>query len=196
MGEREELQEILYDFFDNIIEHKIPIIFENQNGVRPIPPFISIAFNSISTLGTTPYNYPYLEQKGNPDDTDDTDESSEIIYVEKLRQPVERSIAIRGFGEDSEEYLNNIRNYLLFDECGDFLFSRNIVIKSIEDIIENVSTYSQDSEIFYSMDLIVAYERILSRENTYIEHLNVEGTITDMGDNVRNSNISNLNELT
>ena len=69
MSEREQIDEILYDFFFGILEDinkdKVPLIFEGENGVRPVPPFLSIGYGSITALGTIPYFKPRMDTVGN-----------------------------------------------------------------------------------------------------------------------------------
>ena len=77
VSEREYIKDSLYDVFKEIIGEKYELIFEHENGRRPIPPFFSLDFSTIKLLGTTPYYYPSLVEK-----------DDKLIFLSK--QPVER----------------------------------------------------------------------------------------------------------
>lgn len=162
MSERNYLEDKLFDFFQGILDDidcYYPLIYEGENGVRPVPPFLSIQFNSIRLLGTTPYfkeNVEEIEVEG------------EKKYLDVSKQPVERTLTLRGFGTSTEEVLNEIRSLLEFDAYRAKINKDKIVIKNVEDIIENYNNYSEDEEKFFSMDFIVSYERIENVENSYI----------------------------
>lgn len=167
MSEREQIDEILYDFFFGILEDinkdKFPLIFEGENGVRPVPPFLSLGFNGMEMSGTTPYFKPGVEE------IDDK-------YYETSYRKIERSLTMRGFGSSTEDILNSIHDLLQFDTYINKLASSNIVIKDIDNIVENRAEYSEDEETFYSMDFVVTYERKVQIENEYIGSVNVSST--------------------
>lgn len=162
--EKEYLEETLYDFFFSILssieKENLPLIYEGENGVRPVPPFLSLDFNGISVLGTTPYFTQVFEE-------DET-------FIQASKQTVERQVTLRGFGSSCEDVLSSIRGLLEFEEFINELKLKGLVITQVQDIIENDATYSEDSETFYSMDFVVTYERIIKNETTYIEHTEID----------------------
>lgn len=163
MSEREQIDEILYDFFFGILEDinkdKVPLIFEGENGVRPVSPFLSIGYGSITALGTIPYFKPRMNTVENND---------EKKYFETTAQPVERICTLRGFGESTEELLNTIRDYLQFDKYVNVLAKKNVTIKNMDTVTEGSSNLSEDEETFYFCDFVVTYNRITQLENEYI----------------------------
>src|SRR5574344_173183 len=171
MSEKEQIDEILYDFFFGILEdinkEEAPLIFEGENGVRPVPPFLSIGYGSITALGTIPYFKPRMDTVENND---------EKKYIETTVQPVERICTLRGFGESTEELLNTIRDYLQFDKYVNVLAKNNVTIKDMNIVTEGSSNLSEDEETFYFCDFVVTYNRITQIENEYIGSVNVSST--------------------
>lgn len=161
--EKDYIEESLYDFFESILvkieKDSVPLIFEGENGVRPVPPFLSLSLNNISILGTTPY---FTAVKARDDK-----------FYQSSKQAVERNATLRGFGSSCEDILSSIRGLIEFDEFIDALKEKGLVITQIEDVIENEGSYSEDSETFYSMDFVITYERIIENETTYIEHTEI-----------------------
>lgn len=160
MTEREQIDDILYDFFTLLINNEVPIIFENENGVRPLAPFISIGYNAVNFLGTIPYFKERMVKE------------NEKEYETSI-QPVERSCTLRAFGKNSECYLNKIKDLLHFDFYVDELKKKEVVIKNITAINEGSSVLSEDEETFYYMDFTVGYNRITQVENSYIEKVEI-----------------------
>lgn len=160
MSEREQLEDILYDFFAGVLAdigyENIQLIYEGENGVRPVPPFLSLAFNNITMLGTTAYFKPGME------------EIAENKYFETSVQPIERNMTLRGFGASTEDILNQIHSLLQFDTYINKLIKNHIVIKDIENVNEGSTNYSEEEETFYFMDFVVTYNRKTQIENEYI----------------------------
>lgn len=164
MQERSYLENTLYDYFADILKDlgiNLQIVYESENGVRPVPPFLSIGFNSATMLGTTPYFKPRMQETG------------ENTYIETSVQQVERSVTMRGFGASTEDVLNSIRDLLQFDAYVNKLASKSIVIKNVDSVTEASNNLSEDEETFYAMDFVVAYGRKTQLENEYIGGVNI-----------------------
>lgn len=164
VSEREYIKDSLYDVFKEIIGEKYELIFEHENGRRPIPPFFSLDFSNIRLLGTTPYFHPSLIEK-----------DDKLILLSK--QPVERYMILRGFGEDSEDTINTIHSALNMPSTISKLGKKKLVVSRTENVVESYSNYSEDEEVFYSLPFVLGYERIVSEETTYIETVDIEGTL-------------------
>ena len=174
MTEREVIDEILYDFLYELVGGVI--IFENENGVRPKPPFLSIDYTAVNTLGTIPYHKERMVLEDNK-------------FVETTVQPVERFCTLRAFGKGSESTLNRIRDLLQFETYIDKLKLKDIVIKNIDDIVVNNSVYSKDEETFYSLDCVISYARVTQLENQYISGVKIDSEVVEPNGEKHNTNI-------
>jgi hypothetical protein len=163
VNEREYLKDCLYDIFKEIIGEP-ELIFEHENGVRPIPPFFSLDFSNIRLLGTTPYSPPSLIEKGD-----------KLVYA--TRQPVERYIILRGFGYTTEDTINSVHSALNLPSVISKLGRKGLVVSRTENVVESYSNYSEDEEVFFYLGFVLSYERIVSEETTYIESVSIEGNV-------------------
>ena len=163
--EKEYLKDSLYDIFKEIIGD-YELIYEHENGVRPIPPFFSLDFINIRLLGTTPYSPPNLIEK-----------EDKLIYAE--RQPVERYVALRGFGKDTEDIISSVHSSFSLPSTISKFGRKGLVVSRTENVVQSYSNYSEDEEVFYTLGFTLGYERIVSEETTYIETVSIEGEIGD-----------------
>lgn len=170
--EKEYIEECLYDFFESLLpeDNKLAIIFENENGPRPVPPFLSVSFNSVNLLGTIPYFTKVI--------------ATSTGNFQKSKQTVERYCTLRGFGKSSEDIISEIRSMIEFEDNIIALQKKGLVISQLGNIIENSANYSDNSETFFSMDFVLTYERIVEKDSGYIEHTEIKSSsIKDSGFN-------------
>ena len=162
--EKEYLRDSLYEIFKEIIGEDYELIFEHENGVRPVAPFFSLDLNSVRLLGSTPYYYPGLI-------------SDDEKLFNATRQPVERNVVFRGFGKDTEDVVTSISSILSLPSTIDKFANKNLVVPRTENVVQSYSNYSEEEETFFSLPFILSYERIVSEETTYIETVDIEGTL-------------------
>lgn len=164
MNEREEIEGKLWDFFTCVLADtgfdSYPVIFENENGTRPKPPYCSIAFEAERVLGTTPYLNPRMTKVGEG-------------YVESFVAQIERECVLRGFSKAAENALNAVYNLLQFETYINKLKQMKIVIKNVEAVRESSQDFSSTTETFFSMNFTVAYGRLVTNENEYISAVGI-----------------------
>ena len=168
--EREIVKKALSDFFKSLMANSgaknIPLIFENENGVRPVPPFLSIELRDIVRSDT-----PYIRTKI---------ETIENKNYEVHFQPIRRDCTLRAFGANSEKIINEIRDLLYFDKFIDELRKKSkMSLNSVGDILESYSEKSNTNEIFFTLDFSINYTIKITLENTYIETVEITDEIND-----------------
>lgn len=168
MSERERVETVLHKFLSTCLSDlgygEIPLIFENENGVRPKPPFLSIGFGALSALGTI----PFFEGKNRGGE-------------ESSFQPVERNVTIRGFGKRSEDILTELRELLQFDKYINILRKDKLSLREIDNMTESVNDYSSDYETFFQLDCVLSYTRKTTITNDWIERVEITTDVEGRG---------------
>lgn len=110
-------------------------------------------------------------------------------FVQKIVLPIERTMTLRGFGEETEEVINTVRTFLEFDEVNNLLRKHNVAIRSVENVIENATNYSEDDEVFYSLDFTLSYCRIAELEMASIDKVKLNEAIKDIDNEIKVSGV-------
>jgi hypothetical protein len=166
IGERQYLKENLYDVFAAILEAEgstLQVIFEDQNGPRPKAPLISIQFGSSvylgSTLNFTKVKLPILN--GVIDEADNG--------LQKVYQPIRRTLTCYGFGEAALDWLEVLRTQLQIDRWVDELRRRRLVIPQVMEILEAWKDIDVVRETTASFDFDLGYIRVTEIAPGWIE---------------------------
>ncbi len=129
-----ELEDKIYDWAVGQVTIGIPIIWSNQNGPRPTPPFISlhiITYNKIGQVAKSMAN-----------------DEGEIT----LHWGEDIPLSIQGFGEASREELETLRRSLDLESILLSLQEAGIAVKdgdvSVRDISESLDTDRERRWIF------------------------------------------------
>lgn len=153
--ERQYLKEALYDVIAGIVAETgrtDPVIYDNGNGVRPKPPFISISFLGGETPGLPSY------AKVDPDTGN-----------QKLYQYVRKTMTMYAFGEGAIDLLETIKAYLFFQRWRDELKRVKLVIPHCHNVLEHPKAVDTAIEQGASFDFDVTYVRIIEDAVGFIE---------------------------
>jgi hypothetical protein len=166
INEREYIKENLYDVFTAILAnngYSIPVIYENQSGVRPAAPFLSIGFGPTVGLGTT-LNFSRVKLP-----VTDGVQDLESDGVQKASQPIRRTMTCYGFGEAAQDVLEVLRTMLQIDEWIDELRRRNLVIPQVMEVIPTYQDISVVRETAARFDFDLTYNRVTETVPGWIE---------------------------
>jgi hypothetical protein len=156
--EREYIENSLYQVFTAMLQgqgiNNIPVIHDNDEGIRPKPPFLAIEFRISVTPGQPNFSKVDLDGGGE---------------VQIIRQFVRRSLTLHGFGKKAIEVLETIRFLLFVDQWVDELKRRKLVVPQIFEIMDTPSNIDNARENAASFDFDLTYMRVTEIEPSYIE---------------------------
>jgi hypothetical protein len=156
--ERQYIKDNLYDFFIALLEAQgitgIPLIYDNENGPRPVTPFLMIEFRSTVTPGMPDYSRVSL--------ADGTE-------TQRVTQHTRRNMTMYGFGERAVDVLETIKAQLNTDTWVDELRKRNLVIPQTMETLESPQAFETSRENGASFDFDLTYLRVIETDPGYIE---------------------------
>jgi hypothetical protein len=156
--EREYIKDNLYDFFIELltaIGSGIPLIYDNENGLRPAAPFLMLEFRSTVSPGMPDYSRVIL--------ADGTE-------TQRVTQHTRRNMTMYGFGERAIDVLETIKGQLNADIWVDKLRKRNLVIPQTMETLESPQSFETTRENGASFDFDLTYIRVIETDPGYIEH--------------------------
>jgi hypothetical protein len=166
ISERQYLKDNLHEVFAAILEAEgsnLQIIFEDQNGIRPRAPFLSVKFGPTvgmgATMNFTRVKLPVL------DGAVDTDADG----VQTASQPIRRTMTCYGFGVAALDVLETLRTQLQLDQWVDELRRRHLVIPQVMEIIPTYSEIDVVRESAAGFDFDLAYIRVVETVPGWIE---------------------------
>jgi len=160
ISERQYIKDNLYDFFEELLlaqgitDKDIPIIYSNQNGLRPKAPFLMIDFRSTVMPGT-----PDFSKVSVGDEKD----------VQRITQHVRRNMTMYGFGERAIDTLETIKTMLNVDLWVDKLRERYLTIPQTFETIESPQSMDTVRENGASFDFDLTYIRVIETDPGYID---------------------------
>jgi hypothetical protein len=166
INERQYIKDNLYEVFAAILQKNgvaMEVIYDDQNGVRPQPPFISIKFGPTVGLGTT-LNYSRVKLP-----VTDGVQDVESDGVQTASQPMRRTMTCYGFGEDAQDVLELLRTMLQIDEWTDELRRRHLVIPQVMEVIPTYQDISVVRETAAGFDFDLTYNRVIETVPGWIE---------------------------
>jgi hypothetical protein len=157
--EREYIKDNLHDFFIELLMAQgitdIPLIYDNENGVRPKAPFLMLGFRSTVSSGM-----PYYSRVSLADGTE----------TQCISQHTRRNMTMYGFGERAIDVLETIKGQLNADIWVDKLRKRNLVIPQTMETLESPQSFETTRENGASFDFDLTYIRVIETDPGYIEH--------------------------
>jgi hypothetical protein len=166
IAERQYIKDTLFDVFTALLAEEgigVPLIWENSNGPRPVPPFLSLELREAVTEGTPNKSKVRLLEGGAP----------QIYSI-----PVRRGMTLHGFGEAACDILETVKSRLETDYWTDALRQRNLVIPQIMETAEIPGTVGTTRENRAEMDFDLTYTRVTETEPGYIEHVEITDDIS------------------
>jgi hypothetical protein len=165
INERQYLKDNLYDWVDAVVKaagRTDPVIWRNDNGARPKPPFISIEITGGSRPGH-PWKGLVKIDQDNPDDT-----GRQVVV-----QPAKKTITMYGFGKGASDLLETIRDSVYLDAYSTMLAQRNLVIQQTFDVVGIGAEMDGVMETQAHFDFVVAFSRVFTDVPGWIEHVKV-----------------------
>jgi hypothetical protein len=165
--ERQYIKDNLYDFFIELLTAQgitdIPLIFDNENGTRPISPFLMLEFRLTVNPGMPNYSKISL-----------ADETK----IQCITQHTRRNMTIYGFGERAIDVLETIKSQLNADIWVDKLRLRNMVIPQTMETLESPQSFETTQENGASFDFDLTYLRVIEINPGYIEEVELNQSFT------------------
>ena len=159
MTEREYIKDSLYDFFIELLTAQgisdIPLIYDGENGTRPLAPFLMIGFRSTASPGMPNYS--------------GVDILDEDANIQRITQYTRRNMTMYGFGERAVDALETIKSRLNADIWADKLRKRSLVIPQTMETIESPQAFEASWENGASFDFDLTYLRVIEESPGYIE---------------------------
>jgi hypothetical protein len=156
--ERHYIKDTLYDFFLELLTAQgvtdIPLIYDNENGLRLNTPFLMLSFRSTVNLGMPDYSAVSL--------TDGT-------KTQRLSQHTRQNMTMYGFGERAVGALETIKSQLNADIWVDKLRKRNLVIPRTMETLESPRAFETSWERGASFYFDLTYIRVIETDPGYIE---------------------------
>jgi hypothetical protein len=166
IAERQYIKDTLFDAFTALLAEEgisVPLIWENSNGPRPVPPFLSLELRQAVTEGTPNKSKVRLLEGGAP---------------QTYSIPVRRGMTLHGFGEAACDILETVKSRLETDYWTDVLREKNLVIPSMQETTEVPTDIGTTIETGAVFDFDVTYTRVTETEPGYIEHVEITDDIS------------------
>jgi hypothetical protein len=139
----------------------IPLIWEGENGPRPVYPYLKLNITSDVHLGQ-----PYKSL------VNETTECLTIIGQGEI------SLSIQAFYEGADEYLNALKQANELESIEELLESLGIAIRSFGTITAMSEIFQEDAEKRWSMDVTIGYQWSTTDKVGYINDVNYSGSYT------------------
>lgn len=175
--ERQYIKEALYDWVAAVVADEgrtDQVIWDNEDGPRPVPPFISIEFRGTGTPGSPDYSFVNV---GNPDE--ETEELGENIEPgeggQTISRFVRRSLTMYAFGNSAMDLLETIKASIDKEKYHLMLELKGLAIPQALDVTENPVNRSgiatENSALF---DFFVTYTRVMTDTPGWVETTEIE----------------------
>jgi hypothetical protein len=170
INERRHIKNALYDWASAVVAETgrtDPVVYDNDRGPRPAPPFISLAFIGSSTPGLP--NYSRVTTDGHDDG------------VQLIRQPIRKAMTMYAFGEGAIDLLETIKASIYRERYSAMLAKQGLVIPDALDVTENPTARSNEIENSAFFDFWVTYIRVIKDAPGWIGSVSISSD-TPMGD--------------
>jgi hypothetical protein len=157
--EREYIKKALYYWIAAVVldnGRNDEVIFDNEKGVRPKPPFIAIQFIG----GTRP---------GFPSRTKVNLETEE----QKIIAPSTKTVTLHGIGTGSFDLLQTICDSIFIGKYISLLKRKNLVVNKITDVTELGNELDTEMENRAKFDIRVSFLRVITNKPGWIEHVEI-----------------------
>jgi hypothetical protein len=166
INERQYLKDNLYDWVSAVVQANgrlDEVIWRDDNGPRPVPPFISIEIIGGHRRGT-PWKSQVKFDPQNPDD----------LGKQIIMQPAKKTLTMHGFGEGSFDLLEAIRDSVYLDEYRTMLSRKGLAITKTFDVIGVGFEMDGVREAQPHFDFVVVFNRVITDKPGWIEHVTIE----------------------
>jgi hypothetical protein len=170
INERQYIKEVLYDWISAVVAETgrtDPVIYDNDKGPRPVPPFISLTFTGSSTPGSP--NYSKVVTDGQSDG------------VQTITQFVRKAMTMYAFGEGAIDLLETIKASIYRESYIAMLARKHLVIPNALDVTEAPTVRGTVTENSAFFDFWVTYTRVIEDVPGWIGSVNIASD-TPMGD--------------
>jgi len=165
IDERRQIKDAIYDWVAAVVEEEgrtDQIVWDNEDGPRPRPPFISLEFTGTSTPGMAEHGMVEGVTPEHPDG------------IQEIRRPVRRAVTMYAFGEDALDLLETIKASYEKEEYIQMLAEKGLVIPYALEVIENPAvrggTDTENSALF---EFYVTYIRVIEDSPGYIDSVSI-----------------------
>ena len=152
INERQFLKDTLYDWVAAVVAEtgrKDEVIWRNDKGPRPKPPFIAIEFTGSQVLGSPDYT--------NVEGVEKEEDAGE----QQIRQSVRRALTMYAFGEGAIDLLETIRASIYRSQYIDMLHRAGLVIPFALEVTENPTNTGNEIENSAFFEFVVTYIRVV-----------------------------------
>lgn len=169
-NERQYIKDVLYDWVAAVVAEggrTDPVVWDNDGGPRPVPPFISLEFTGGSTPGTP--NYSRVKTNGHDDG------------VQIIRQFVRKALTMYAFGEGAIDLLETIKASVYRETYIAMLAKKGLVIPNTLDVTEAPTVRGADIENSAFFEFWLTYIRVIEDVPGWIGSVDISSD-TPMGD--------------
>jgi len=165
IDERQQIKDAIYDWVAAVVEEEgrtEQIIWDNEDGPRPKPPFISLEFTGTSTPGMAEYGMVEGVTPENPDG------------IQEIRRPVRRALTMYAFGEGALDLLETIKASYEKEKYIQMLSEKGLVIPYVLEVRENPAVRGgTDTETSALFEFYVTYIRVIEDSPGYIDDVSI-----------------------
>ena len=165
IDERQQIKDAIYDWVAAVVDEEgrtDQVVWDNEDGPRPHPPFISLEFTGTSTPGMAEYGMVEGVTPENPDGT------------REIRRPVRRALTMYSFGEGGFDLLETIKASFERDKYIEMLAEKGLVIPYALEVRENPAVRSgTDTESSALFEFFVTYIRVVKDSPGYIDDVTI-----------------------
>jgi hypothetical protein len=166
INERQYIKDTLYDLVEAVVRaagREDEVIWRNDNGTRPVPPFIAIEI-----VGGSRRGFPWKSLvKINADNPEDMGEQTIV-------QPGKKTLTIYGFGEGSFDLLETIRDSVYLEDYKNMLAQKGLVLLNVMDVTGTPAEIDGIRENEPHFDFDVAFNRVFTDRPGWIEHVKIK----------------------
>jgi hypothetical protein len=165
INERQFIKDAVYDWVAAVVAEEgrtDPVIWDNEDGPRLIPPFISLEFTGTSTPGFPDYSMVEVDPN-NPEDEG----------VQEISRPVRRALTMYAFGQGAFDLLEAIKASHEKDAYIQMLAEKGLVIPYALEVIENPAVLGTDTEVSALFEFYVTYIRVTQDSPGWIETVRI-----------------------
>jgi hypothetical protein len=181
INERQIIKDVIYDWVAAVVAEEgrtDPVIWDNEDGPRPPPPFISLEFTGTNTPGMAEYGMVEGITPENPDG------------IQEIRRPVRRALTMYAFGKGAFDLLETIKASYEKDKYIEMLAEKGLVIPYALEVRENPAVRGTDTETSALFEFYVTYIRVIKDSPGWIETVHINPS-----ENLPMKEITNEEEL-
>jgi hypothetical protein len=178
IDERQYIKDAIYDWVEAVVQaagRTDEVIWRDDNGPRPVSPFISIEIVGGSRRGR-PWKSPVRPATQVPPGVDEQgfEYPPEDMGVQTIMQPAKKTLTMYGFGEGSFDLLETIRDTVYLDDYRNLLGQKGLAVTHTFDVTGVGFEIAGVREMQPHFDFVVAFNRVITDKPGWIEHVHIE----------------------